>query len=113
MNARLPDFEELERTAHDDLLQVSLMVEPLHGDHPATPVRDLFAAVRKFYELRDFSHQVRFGSPHDDSIQALSELSYAQELLQRMTSETRGLNDQVVIEASLRVRLEPGSPGPA
>lgn len=104
MNAPIPENQLHNHNLSEGLLQVSLMDEPLQNDNTGIPVLELLAALRKYHQQRDFSHQERFGSPDRQSRQALSALDEAQHSLRKIA---KGAGDQdvaFIIEASLNVR---------
>ena len=104
MNAVVPeqDFQYHQATA--DSLKVSLMEEPLHSDDSGIPVLQLITALREYHQLRDFSHQERFGTRDPQSTQALNDLEEAHRAMRVLTSSAGG---DVRIEASLNLKVTP------
>lgn len=103
MNAPIPETEIHDSKSCDELLQVLLMEQPLHGDKDV-PALDLIAALRKYHHLRDLSHQERFGTPDRQSRQALSDLAEAQRSLQQLAFSKDELAQDFLVEATLKVK---------
>jgi hypothetical protein len=107
MNQAVPELKEHETQASDDIFRVSLMEEPLRCEHSGMPVLQLLAALRRYHQERDLSHQERFGTPDPQARQALSELGQAQESLRQLTSGAGDEHDSIVIEACLNLKMAP------
>ena len=107
MNAPIPELRAPVAHTKEDTIQVSLMEEPLHTEQADMPVVQLLAALRKYHQARDFSHQERFGTPDPQSRRALSELGRVQQSLNELAAG-KGPGEDFIIEASLNVRVAPG-----
>ncbi len=106
MNAPTRGLPPQENQAAQDLMHVSLLEEPLR-DQTGMPILQLLEALQKYHQLRDFSHQERFGTPDEQSRRALLELGEARQSLNALTSSTGNGRDDFIIEASLNVRMAP------
>ncbi|MGB1139880.1 MAG: hypothetical protein ACPG1A_03205 [Halioglobus sp.] len=107
MNQAIPEALKHEMETSDDVLSVSLMEEPLHTEQAGMPVLQLLAALRRYDHERNLSHQERYGTPDPQSSQALSELQETQRSLQALTSGKDGSEADILIEASLNLRMAP------
>lgn len=107
MNAPTRGLPPQEDQAAQDLVRVSLMEEPLRCDKTGVPILQLLEALQKFHQLRDFSHQERFGAPDEQSRRALLELGEARQSLNTLTSSMSDGKDDFIIEAFLNVRMAP------
>ena len=99
MNAPLRDIPAKGHHASEDLLNLSLMREPLERGLPAL---QLLAAIRQYYQMRDFSHQERFGVPEQLSMQAFSGLDQAQQVIKALAGASG--DEEVEVEVSFKVR---------
>ncbi len=105
MNAYISEPGTQGTESSDESFQVRLIEADLHDEKTGMPVLQLLTALRQYHQSLDFSHQERFGKPDPQSRRALSELKKAQAALRQLTSGTgRGTSD-LVIEASLDLKV--------
>jgi hypothetical protein len=107
MNAPIPDSVTDDGVTPAEAFTVSLLDGPLRCEQSGVAVLELLAAMRNFHQLRDFSHQERFGAPDGQSRQALSQLGEVQQSLRQLVADAGGKEGAVVVEASLNVRMVP------
>ena len=107
MNAPIPEVVTDDSSVQDEAFTVPLLDGPLRCDKSGVAVLELLATMRNVHQLRDFSHQERFGAPDGQSRQELLQLGEMQQSLRERVSGA-GVDDvDVVVEASLRVRMVP------
>ncbi len=100
MNAPIPDRVTDDRAAQAEAFTVALLDGPLRCDKSGVAVLELLAALRNFHQLRDFSHQERFGAPDGQARQALSQLGELQQSLRELVADMSGSDDEVLSQRS-------------
>ena len=93
------DLQNGEETLHISLLEESLQC----GD--GISVFHLLATLREYHQMRDFSHQERFGRPDPHARRSLVELGEARRSLQALAQSLGKDGEDLHIEASLNVRM--------
>ena len=107
MNAPMPEALVQDRSDNEDAYSVSLLEGPLCCDKAGVAVLELLATMRNYHQLRDFSHQERFGAPDQQSQKALAALGDVQRSLQALAASSDGAGQELVVEASLSVKMVP------
>ena len=107
MNAPLPALTKRDGYLSDEIIQVSLLEEPLVEADAGVPLLHLISTLRKYHYQRNLSHQERFGMPDEQAQQALAELGEVQRSLQELTTRMGDDSTGVLVEASLNVRMAP------
>ena len=105
MNAPLREPQYDTSTVADDSIHLPLMQQALVQEDSGVPLIELLAALRKYYQLRDFSHRERFGAPDSATAQALVELDDMQRSLQRLAADARDSDRTILVNAQLSVQL--------
>ena len=100
MNAPVTHVPITDNT--DSNISVSLLKEPLRSQDSDIPLIQLLGAIGQYHNLRDLSHQERFGTHDSSSRRAISELRALESLL-------RDAGDDFVVDAKLSIELMPKS----
>lgn len=109
MNAPMPEVFPDHRPANAASYEVNLLQEPLGVQQSGMDVLELLATMRNYHQLRDFSHQERFGVPDSQSRKALAKLGELQRSLQDFLAAEQGAGEDCVVEVSLNLRMTPAA----
>ncbi len=105
MNAPIPEIRPHDGPASASYFEVPLIEEPLQCEKTGMPILELLAALRRYHQARDLSHQERFGTPDLQSRQVLAELGRVQQTLRDFTSLKGGSGEDFLVEASLNLKM--------
>ena len=89
---------------HEDLLVASLMEEALQDGDAGLPVLQLLAAIRSYYQARDFSHLERFGVNDGKAQRVLADLDNVTQSVLDIVRHADGSAGEFFVEASVNVR---------